>query len=716
MVQAVISKQIILKKLPSGIAFAIFDSPGKSNHLTQSVVSEFADLLKEVEHDASIKALGILSNKPDSFILGADLKEILQFSNQEDAYKLSTTGQKLFNQLATLSKPTLAGIHGACLGGGLELVLCCHKRIATRSKNTILGLPEVRLGLLPGLGGTQRLPRLIQMKDALELILLAEPITGQRALEIGLVDKLVDEGDLEASLEEAALAMLADKNYRPVGSESVISVKQQETTIATFRRSVRMRTKGRYPAQLKVLDVVEKGLSEGIEQGLTAEAQAFAELALSDISHNLIALYFGTEIARHSAVSLSHKDGIQPAKIIGILGGGLMGMGLARLAALGGFKVLFRPLRPETAAKSFEVLVDSVQKSAERNRLEGLSNPAENLALVEDDSLFAQADIIFEAGPENTAKKVEIFKSLQKFVKQDAVLATITSSLSIADMKGQTETEAPLIGVHFFYPVERMPLVEIAAPPSASRAALGKVSGFVAELGKIPVYVKDSPCFLVNRLLCCYLLEAARLAESGVPLDWLETAALDFGMPMGPLALLDEVGLDVAVMVAETLNSKFGARATLPLVLTKVKQSGFKGKKVGMGIYQWDEAGKRQGFNPELIATLKLNTSNTPASAEELTQLAKRMILPMVDEAARCLEEKVVRRAREIDLATILGIGFPPFRGGLLKYADTLGSVDVLAQLEHIYAQTTPIRTVSETLQKQSTSNGKFYPASAGAE
>lgn len=714
--QAVIDKQIILKKLPTGVAFAIFDSPDKSNHLTQSVVSEFADLLKDVEHDASIKALGIMSNKPDSFILGADLKEILSFGSQDDAYKLSTTGQKLFNQLANLSKPTVVGIHGACLGGGLELVLCCNKRIATTSKSTILGLPEVRLGLLPGLGGTQRLPGLIQLKDALELILMAESITAQRALEIGLVDDLVEEEDLEASLEKAALAMLRNENHTSKRPQQVVSGKQQETTIATFRRSVRMRTKGRYPAQLKVLDVVQKGLSEGIEQGLIEEAKAFSELALSDISHNLIALYFGTEIARHSAISLANKDGVEKAKTIGILGGGLMGMGLARLAALSGFKVLFRPLRPQTAEKSFEVLVDSVQKSAERNRMEGLDNAADNLALVKEDSLFGQADIIFEAGPENTAKKVEIFKSLQRFVKKDAVLATITSSLSIADMKEQIQTEAPLIGVHFFYPVEKMPLVEVAAQPSASRAALGKVSGFIAELGKIPVYVKDSPCFLVNRLLCCYLLEAARLAESGVPLAWLETAALDFGMPMGPLALLDEVGLDVSVMVAETLNLKFGERATLPLVLTKVKQSGFKGKKAGMGIYEWDETGKRKGFNPGLIKMLQLNTSDTTASPDELTRLAKRMILPMVDEAARCLEEKVVRRAREIDLATILGIGFPPFRGGLLKYADSLGSSHVLAELEYIYAQATPIRTVSDTLKKQSCTNGKFYPASASTD
>ncbi len=709
--QAILNRQIILKKLPSGVAFAIFDSPGKSNHLTQSVVSEFTDLLKEVENDASIKALGILSNKPD-FILGADLKEILQFNSKEDAYKLSTTGQKLFNQLASLSKPTLAGINGACLGGGLELVLCCHKRIATTNSNTILGLPEVKLGLLPGLGGTQRLPRLIPIKEALELILLAEPISVQKGLAIGLIDHLVDEKELESSLEEAALQMLKDGNLKTSITKTSTSNSKQGTTIATFRRSVRMRTKGRYPAQTKALDVVETGLTEGMERGLTEEALAFSELAVSDISHNLIALFFGTEIARHSAVSLANKDGITKAKTIGVLGGGLMGMGLARLAALSGFRVLFRPLRRETAEKSFESLVDSVQKSAERNRLEGITSPPENITLVTDDSLFRQADIIFEAGPENTPKKVEIFKSLQNFVKPDAVLATITSSLSIADMKEQIQSEAPLIGVHFFYPVEKMPLVEIAAQPSTSRAALGKVSGFVAELGKIPVYVKDSPCFLVNRLLCCYLLEAARLAESGVALDWLESAALDFGMPMGPLALLDEVGLDVAVRVAETLNLKFGERATLPAVLTKVKHSGFIGKKAGMGIYQWDEAGARKGFNPELISLLELNTSNTPASSEELTQLARRMILPMVDEAARCLEEKVVRRAREIDLATILGIGFPPFRGGLLKYADSLGSNTVVAELEHIYAQTTPLRIVSETLKRQAISNGKFYPAS----
>jgi 3-hydroxyacyl-CoA dehydrogenase/enoyl-CoA hydratase/3-hydroxybutyryl-CoA epimerase len=717
--EAVSQKQIVAKKLASGVALLSFDAPGKANYLTQEVVSEFEALLDWVESETSIVAVGILSSKPDSFLLGADLRDIMKLETTEAAYQLASQGQKIFSRLARLNKPTVAGIHGICLGGGLELALCCDRRIASDSSATIFGLPEVRLGFVPGLGGTQRLPRLVALKDALELIVSAETVAAADALKIGLIDELVGKEQLEEKVEATALSLLDRlpvKDGEP-SSRATVDEKQRASILSTTKRAVRMKTKGRYPAQSRVIDVVQSGLEKGIEQGLEEEARAFSELAVSEVSRNLVALYFSTELARHSAVTSAQKEKEDTVQTIGVIGGGLMGESLSRLAAASGLKVLFRPLRKERLTEVSERIKANLIKASSRNlneqQADGLTD---NIQPIVDDRDLASADIILEAAEEKLATKIAVFKSIEPYIKEDCVLATITSSLTVEDMQAKLNGKNPLIGVHFFHPIEKMPLVEIATQASTNKAAISKVSGFVSKLAKIPVYVKDSPCFLVNRLLCCYLLEAARLSEARVPLNWLEDVALDFGMPMGPLDLLDEVGLDVALMVAETLNSVHGERISLPPVLDKVKKLGIKGKKSESGIYRRDESGKKLGFDPRLIENLNLVVSETKPSDEQAGELCDRMILPMVDEAARCLEEKIVRRPREIDVATILGIGFPPFRGGLLKYADSLGGATLLARLEAIYAQSNPKRNVSETIRKQAKDGSRFYAGRASGD
>jgi 3-hydroxyacyl-CoA dehydrogenase/enoyl-CoA hydratase/3-hydroxybutyryl-CoA epimerase len=718
---ALSKKQIITTRLPSGVALVFFDSPGKANYLTSEVIAEFEDLLQWLETDPSLIAVAILSSKPDNFLLGADLRAITKLESVDDAFKVASTGQAIFTRLANLKIPTVAGIHGACLGGGLELALCCSARIASHSADTLIGLPEVKLGFVPGLGGTQRLPRVIGLKDALELIVQAEPVSAKRVLEMGLVEELVSHHDLEAKVEALALKLAKEgkvKGFQESGATSGLDPKQKQTILATSKRSVRIRTKGRYPAPARAIDVVEAGLEQGIATGLNLEAQAFAELAVSDVSRNLVSLFFATEMAK---LGTTQREGVEEIRTIGIVGGGVMGSGLVKLAAASGLKVLFRPLRAENAAASTQALKDELAKAGDRHRASGSEgsqtsaqdlefNPADNISAVLDDRDFRQADLVIEAVEENPATKVKVFKALEPFKKQNAIFATITSSLTVAQLASELG-QTPLIGLHVFNPIDRMPLVEIVAPANAAKADVARISGFVGRLGKIPVSVKDTPCFLVNRLLCCYLLEAARLAGDGVPLDWLEESALDFGMPIGPLELLDEVGLDVAVMVAEALKTTHGERIALPETLRQVKELGCKGKKSGVGVYHWDENGKKKGFDPSLVANLKLVVSGSKPSPEEMANVCDRMILPMVDEAARCLNEKVVRRAREIDLATVMGIGFPAFRGGLLKYADGRGLPELVSQLEKVYAQTSPKRTVSDELKKVASTGGKFYPS-----
>jgi 3-hydroxyacyl-CoA dehydrogenase len=304
---------------------------------------------------------------------------------------------------------------------------------------------------------------------------------------------------------------------------------------------------------------------------------------------------------------------------------------------------------------------------------------------------------------------VAVLNDVAAAVGQDCLLATNTSSLSIAKMASRLERPERFLGIHFFHPVDKMPLVEVVTHPGTSRQTVASATALVARLGKTPVAVADGPGFLVNRLLCCYVLEAARLAEQGVPLDWIDEAAVDFGMPMGPLALLDEVGLNVAFKVAAVLQEGLGPRYAPPAVLARVEALGLAGKRHGVGIYLWDEAGKRLAFNPRLIQDIGLSTSDDKPPPEISLELTERLILPMVDEAARCLEEKIVRKAREIDLAMVMGIGFPAFRGGLLRYADSLGIGSVRRRLEKVYEQAGGGRSVCDLIVRMEADGRRFY-------
>ncbi len=721
------TRQLKLKQLPSGLLLVKFDSLQKANQLTSAVMTEFEEVLNKIEQDPSVKAVGIISAKPDTFLLGADLREIMQLKSQEAASRLVTSGHACFARLANLKKPTIAGIHGTCLGGGLELALCCHKRLATPSKKTVLGLPETKLGFVPGLGGTQRLPRLIGLKSALDLILSAEPINAARALEIKLIDQIVELENLETEMDRVAKELLQQSGLKSVDesyeNEFVNIDARDEMALKTARRSMRMITRGNYPALLQVIDVIETGLKSGFQKGLAEEAKTFAELAVSEVSRNLVSLFFNAELVRQSALAAVEKEHVLPIGTVGVIGGGMMGAGLAKYLAEKGFKILFRSLNKDRTEQAFLGIKEELQKNAARKSDLGSEGPNSQTEVdiqpVFDDKMFVEADIILEATQETLDTKTTLFSELKPLLKNDCLLATITSSLSITSIASQLDLDMCVIGAHFFNPVDKMPLVEIALPSAnyisqhgaeiRYRQANAKLLHFLAELGKTPLSVKDSPCFLVNRLLACYLLEAGRLAETGIPLSWIDKVAIDFGLPLGPLTLLDEIGFDLVLLVADTLAAQFPERVVLPSVLKKVENVGMKGKRFGCGIYMWDVNGKRLSVNPRLINEIGLKESDSNPDEETSAKIASALILPMVDEAAHCLEEKVVRRAREVDIGCVLGLGFPAFRGGILRYADSLGLSNVVSKLEKIYSQTESKRKVSNLLKELAQNNGKFY-------
>lgn len=718
------TKQLRLELLDCGLLFVRFDSPHKANHLTSSVIAEFEEVLTKIEQDNSIKAVGLLSAKPDNFLLGADLREIMQLKSEQAAIDLVERGQAIFSRFARLTKPTIAGIHGFCLGGGLEVALCCHKRLATTDRKTVLGLPETKLGFVPGLGGTQRLPRLVGVKNALDLILSAEPIDVNKAAEIGLVDQIVSESHLAKEMEVVAKLMLAEPTIAPVDkqySDKYTPSTADETVLKTARRSMRMITRGNYPALLQVIDVIETGLKSGLVAGLEEEAKTFAQLSITETSRNLVFLFFNAELVRQSALGAGEKEKATAINTVGVIGGGMMGLSMAQLIAEHGYKVLFRTHDKARAAEAFNQLQEKLQKTTARKQLNGGSEQEDgiNLKLAIEDQDFSQADVILEAIEEKLSTKINLFQNFSQFIKADCVFATITSSLPVTAIASELNSGHAVIGTHFFHPAEKMPLVEIALPAAEFitekgleekyRQSNAKLLQFVARLGKTPISVKDTPCFLVNRLLACYLLEAARLAETGVPLNWIDKAAIDFGMPLGPLTLLDEIGFDLALSIAKTLSQATAGRVALPAVLSKVETLGMHGKRFGCGVYQWDANGKRLGINPKLIEDIGLKESKDSPDENESAKIAATLILPMIDEAARCLEEKIIRRAREVDIASVLGLGFPAFRGGILKYADSLGLGNIVDQLRIIYAQSEPKRQISNSLTELAQTNARFY-------
>ncbi|HEY9791819.1 MAG TPA: enoyl-CoA hydratase-related protein [Candidatus Obscuribacterales bacterium] len=697
------SRQVLLTKKDSGIAIVLLDGSGKLNSLGTPVMRELQQIIRTIGSDPQIKAAIVISGKPDNFVIGADLFEIRKVTVEEDLHNLSRNGQQTLNDTANLSKPLVVAINGTCLGGGLELALAGHWRIASDEPITQLGLPETRLGIIPGLGGTQRLPRLVGLKQALGMILSAEAISAQEALGVGLVDELVPSSELMSRAEKRALELAANPAVF-VERQALMGTLVEQTAwplkdvdeekanklFAMTERSIRIKTKGNYPAQMRVLDVIKTGLTKGIKAGLEAESRLFSELAFSETSANLIALFFQTDFAKQSARSLGAKFGQNNTCKVGIIGGGMMGGSIARLSSQQGMTAVVKVKTGKTAEASQHIQGPHIQ-------------------CVEDWAKLSDCQLVLECVPEDVALKHSVLKQIESVVSPDCTIASNTSALSLAELARGLDKNDRFVGLHFFHPVDRMPLVEIISLKTTSRKAAARAADFVTKLGKIPLMVKDGPGFLINRLLSCYLLAAANLMEEGVPLNWIDEAAIDFGLPMGPCELLDEVGLDLGYKVAANLHQTLGERMRPSDILKNIPKLGLVGKKNGKGIYLYDETGRRKEFNPEVAAIPNVKTSTEKADDATKKKIVQRLVMPMIDEAARCLEDRIIMKPREVDMAIVYGIGFPPFRGGLLKYADHVGLPEVVNQLNDNDRCTSPKRGVAPLISKYVAEGRGFY-------
>ena len=666
------------------IGYIEFDHPdSKVNILTSEVVQRLGSLLDEVKAKPNLTALVLVSKKKDVFIAGADIKEIEGITQAADGVAKSRAGQEILNKLEDLPFPTIAVIDGVALGGGCELALACQYRIATFNEKIRIGLPEVNLGFVPGFGGTYRLPRLLGLSEGLKMIVSGRPIPGPQALKVGLVDRLYSQVGLEQHIQKFA-EEVAGSSKRKISRKPAKGFTGflegnflgRQVIFSETEKSVLSATKGFYPAPLKAVDVVRKTFQTSRQSALEVEAAAFGELAITEISKNLVHVFYLSE--KYKKLSLAGAEGVVPAAIreCAVVGAGVMGGGIAQILSLNDIWVRLKDINYDALAKGFQAANKIYQQAVSKRRLKPheAARKMDHITASLDYSGFKKADLVIEAVVENLEVKKKIFKEFSEQVRPDAVLCTNTSALSVTEMAKQVKDPSKVIGLHFFNPVHRMPLIEIITTPMTSRETITTTLGLVKRLGKTPILVKDSCGFLVNRILLSYINEAGRIFEEGGRIEDVDRVMTEFGMPMGPFELSDEVGLDVGNKVLHILEGAFGERFKPADIFNKVFEKGLLGKKAGKGFYI-------HGKNriPNLGVTSLVQRKGGGGTLEEARQ---RMLLTMVNEAARCLEDGIIDNAGTVDVGMIMGTGFPPFRGGLLKYADHLGIEGVIDLLK----------------------------------
>jgi len=725
------SKSLNLSIDSNGVANLVFDLANeKVNKLSAAVLLELEAVLDEIEANKKIHLLLIKSNKKDIFIAGADINEIRDIKNESDAYKKVVQGQDILSKIADLKIPTIALINGACLGGGLELALACNYRIAVDNQKTMLGLPEVNLGIIPGFGGTQRLPKLVGLQESLKIILSGKPIDYKKAFRIGLVDKVIREEFLDNDLEDfIAQAIVHNHNHgnnqgnQTLKRRCLVGKKRffwEVMLVGKYliyyfaKKDLMSKTKGKYPAPLAAFDVIKTTYHRADHQVcFKIEAEAFSKLASGTVAKNLIEIFFtNEEIKKDNGVESETKD--KEIKQVGLMGAGIMGGGIAWLFSSRDIPVRMKDISQVGIALGFKQVLKIYQqlKKIGKYKDNQISVKMDEISSTTDYTGFDDVDIVVEAIIENIDIKKDSFAELENHIKPDTIIASNTSSLSITKMASDLSNPERFIGMHFFNPVNKMPLVEVIRGEKTSDLAVATVVKLSKKLGKTPIVVKDVAGFLVNRILLPYINEAGFLLQDGADLKQVDDLIENFGMPMGPFILADTVGIDVGYKVAKILNEGYGDRmAVCHLLGDLVKNKNLLGKKSNKGFYKYSKDGKNLGANSEIgqIVSKVRSEENIRKSHISDNDIVDRCIFIMINEAARCLEENVVKNHRYLDMAMIMGTGFPAFRGGLLRYADEVGVGVVVARLKEFSQSYGSRFEPASLLIKMDRDNQKFY-------
>jgi 3-hydroxyacyl-CoA dehydrogenase / enoyl-CoA hydratase / 3-hydroxybutyryl-CoA epimerase len=699
-----------------GVAVATFDLPGESvNKLTRGVVDEFRALMDRVDSDPSIRAVVIISGKPDLFIAGADIDGFLELRTAAEAEALSREGQEMMNRIERLRAPVVYAIHGACLGGGLEGALAAAYRIATDHPRTVLALPEVQLGLIPGAGGTQRLPRRVGLRQSLEMILQGKNVRAKKALQIGLIDELVHPSILlDVAVDRAA--KLGEKKIareRPRAVHGMGDVVLEDNALGramVFRKArekTREATKGNYPAPLAAIDAIEQSYLGDRAKGFATEARLFGEMAVTDVSRQLIFLFF-------ASAALKKDTGVREANVtprsvekIGILGAGFMGAGIAAIAAQAGTVVRLKDAEHARVAKGLKEVSSILREQLKRKRLTR-RQLEDQLTLVGgtiDYSGFAGATIVLEAVFEDLKVKQSVLAEAEAAAPR-AIFASNTSTIPIERIAVDAKHPERVLGMHFFSPVQKMPLLEVIRSKATNDESLATAVAYGKKLGKTVIVVRDAPGFYANRILAPYVNEAGLLLDEGVAIDAVDKALVEFGFPVGPITLIDEVGLDIAGKSSTVMVGAFGDRMVPAVSLAKVIEAGRTGRKGGKGFYKY-ENGKKQGVDETVYPLISSNGQRMLIGARDIVE---RCVFAMLNEAARCLEEGIIASPRDGDVGAVYGIGFPPFRGGPFRYLDTLGIPTVIRALEVLDGRFSSRFRPAGILREMASSGTRFYP------
>jgi len=697
-----------------GIAVVVLDCKGQPvNTISRAVKDEFRACFEALANDASVQAVAFFSGKPENFIAGADIEEFVKLTSAAEAERLSADGQDMLDQVARFPKPVAVGIQGACLGGGFEFALACSYRVASNHPKTQIGLPEIQLGILPGAGGCQRLPRLVGARAALDMILAGKAERAEKAFRLGMVDELVPPPILRSITIAAARRMAGGwrpKRHRPGGFIGWLldgNPLGRMLVFRTARKQLEAKTGGNYPAPFAALEAVEYGLRHGMAEGFKRESQLFGQLAVTDVSRKLVQIFFATNALKKDM----GVDGA-PAPVavhrLGIVGSGFMGSGIAGTSvAQAVVDVRMKDSDLTRVAAGLRAAREILDDRLKRRRITKYEH-ARLVALLSGGDSYAgfwRAELTIEAVFEEIAVKQQVLREFEAATPDGAVFASNTSTIPITSIAEAARVPERVVGMHFFSPVAKMPLLEVIPGKRTAPGVVSTAVAFGRRMGKTVIVVKDSPGFWVNRILAPYANEIGHLLAEGASVETIDGMAVRFGFPVGPVTLLDEVGLDVAEKVAHVMLAAYGDRLQPAAGVAALVKAGRLGRKSGRGFYEY-RGGKKRGVDASAYELLGVHPNGGPRPAEVL----QRLVLGILNEAARAVGEGVVRSPRDGDIGAIFGFGFPPFRGGPLRHADDLGAARLVADLERLAERLGPRFAPCEVLQDLARRNAKFYP------
>ncbi len=697
-----------------GIARLIIDTPGsRFNVIGPDVFREINDRIEEVAANSDVRALLILSGKADNFVAGADIKTLATITTIEEGRELSAQAQSVFDNLENLSVPKLCAIHGVCLGGGLEMALATDYRLISEDSSTALALPEVQIGLIPGAGGTQRLPRLIGLPDALDMILTGRKIRPHKARKIGLADEVVPVEILEQRAMEAAAELtekkgmawdLFDGRQKNLASQVAEYFGVRSAVFSKAKSDLKAKTDGHYPAPFKALDAVKAAVRKSLSEGLKVEAQMFGEAAASPECKALMNIFNGTTSLKSDS-GLPKKSKAKPKTIKrpAVLGGGLMGSGIATVLADVGYTVRVKDISKETLGKTLKYAYKVFDKKVERKHYRAFDRDLRMSRVSPTTSYqgFEKADIVIEAVFEDIKLKHRVLAEVEQAGSDDTIFATNTSSLPIGEIAAKAERPENVIGMHFFSPVEKMQLVEVIVTPKTADWVTATTVKLAKDMKKHVIVVGDGAGFYTSRVLAGFCAEAVRLLYDGARIDDIDKAINALGFPVGPMILMDEVGIGVVSKVMKIMKDAFPGRFEAPEGWEDLI-GGREGKKSGKGFYVYHGKNKE----PDTALYQSLSQKRRTFSPEEIQQ---RCLFAFLNEAALCLEEEILRNPRDGDIGAIFGLGFPPFKGGPFHYMDHLGAAEVVETLNKLRAAHGDFFTPAKILETMASKEERFY-------